>query len=568
MDKDGSPLLKSNNSDFLDLTTGTDSSDKMRGPKEPSSVIFPPMPRHFKKCLIAQIVGGFLVLYIYYTLNGGIIPRFLLPRLPYFRVGPDVGALIFFDVNNDASKIRWEREANSRKAVQDAMKNDKVHMISGDVILKGQGTKSQKLIPIMAKPSALDSDITLKDWLQEVKYGSKGIRLHIHSVEAVDITFQILNDFDKLNPIKFPVWIHANVLQGPHGEEPVIDYHRFIRTQQKMFPKCTISLGWTTGTHTDLTQSAYTWESVWDMLNLIQEFEFKEQSFVFQARLSLIRNSVPQLKWLSDNVKHSSLMIWHEEKDLVVNEDIMYVAYRIPPHGVYFDLNHDRFQLLLDQYRHFSRDKVDPLVLKRDELVFKPDAWWKMGFHRQKNSVLASTEGIILTNNIVYITSKSKYMPTPEIYIQGRIQFFNRDNRDAEDHVTGLNIYLRPTKYDHFEKIDGIRCFIGVGGEIEVTGSNLPDNVEKFRKAARVTPTHANCFRFKIIDERSHITFAVTSLHDCTTLASVAETEPLVALLTVPVPVKLDTREQRPFVLKLEDSKRQVLIDELSIKHK
>lgn len=70
-------------------------------------------------------------------------------------------------------------------------------MISGDVILKDHGTKSQKLVPIMAKPSSPTSDITLKEWLQEVRYGTKGIRLHFHSMESVEISIQILSDFNK-----------------------------------------------------------------------------------------------------------------------------------------------------------------------------------------------------------------------------------------------------------------------------------------------------------------------------------------------------------------------------------
>lgn len=290
--------------------------------------------------------------------------------------------------------------------------------------------------------------------------------------------------------------------------------------------------------------------------------------FFVQARLSLIHNSVPQLKWLYDNVKLSSVMIHHEEGDMAFNEEVMYLAYRFPPHGIYFDLNHERFQTLLEQYRHFSRDKVSHLVLKRDEVMIKPSAWLKMGFHKQKQSIMASSEAIILTVSIVHIVSKSTYLPTPEISIHGRVQFFNRRNLEAEDYKTGVNIYVRPTEYGHFDNIVAIRCFIGVGGEIEVTGSNLPENTPNFRKSARVTPLSSNCYRFKITDERTQIVFAVKSLHDCTTLESVAEEDELVALLTVPLPPGLDSDKQHPFVIKLEDSKRQVLIDELSVRHK
>ena len=68
-------------------------------------------------------------------------------------------------------------------------------MISGDVILRGQGTSSQSLTPVMALPPQTDSDISFKDWLQEVKHGSKGIRVHLHSMEAVEISLQILKEF-------------------------------------------------------------------------------------------------------------------------------------------------------------------------------------------------------------------------------------------------------------------------------------------------------------------------------------------------------------------------------------
>jgi hypothetical protein len=517
---------------------------------------------------MAQLVAVVLVLYIWYSLNGGFIPKFLIPRMPYFKFGPEVGCLVYFDVNDDASKIRWARETNNLQDVKSAVADAKLHMIAGDVILRGHGTKSQALIPVMAKPHLTDSKMTLKNWLHEIKFGNKGIKLHFHSMESVEISLQILNDFDKMYPIKFPVWLHADILQGPHGDKPVIDYHRLFGIMKRLFPKCTLSLGWTTGTHTDLSQSAYTWDMVWDMLNIVQEAELTDQLIVFQARLSLIHNSVPQLKWLTDNLKHASVMIMHEDGDSVVNEEIMYVAYRFPPDRVYFDLNHDRFQALLDQYRHFSRDRVSHLVLARDEVMIKPDAWLKMGFHKQKNSILASTEAIILTASIVHIVSKSTYAPTPEISIQGRVQFFNRNHKEAEDYHTGINIYVRPMDYGHFDNIVAIRCFIGVGGEIEVTGSNLQEKISSFRKTARVTPTSANCYRFRITDEKTHITFAVKSQHGCTTLESVQEEEELVGLLTVPLPSGLEVDKQHPFVIKLEDSKRQVLIDELSIKHK
>lgn len=285
-----------------------------------------------------------------------------------------------------------------------------------------------------------------------------------------------------------------------------------------------------------------------------------------QARLSLIHNSVPQLKWLCDNVAQSSLMIWHEDGDEALQEDLMYVSYRFPPHSLYFDLNSERFGKFLFQYRHFSKDKVDHYVLQREEVMFKPKAWLKMGFHEHMNSLLASTEAIVLGERFTYIISKGKYSPTSEIYIQGRVQFFNRKKRDPEPFHSGLSIYVRPTDYSHFDNLVGIRCFLGSEGEFEVTGSNLPSNVPDFRKTSRITASISGCYRFKIINDKTKIHFKVGAMHDCTTLESVEQSE-LNAELMVNLPKQLFTTEQQPFVLKVEDTNRQALIDELSIKH-
>lgn len=71
-------------------------------------------------------------------------------------------------------------------------------MIAGDVILRGHGTKSQSLIPVMAQPHLKDSDVTLKDWLYAIRLSGKGIKLHFHSIESVEVSLQILSDFDKV----------------------------------------------------------------------------------------------------------------------------------------------------------------------------------------------------------------------------------------------------------------------------------------------------------------------------------------------------------------------------------
>jgi len=65
-------------------------------------------------------------------------------------------------------------------------------MIEGDVLLRGQGTDDQQLIPIMAHPPQTDSDITLYEWLQLATNAHKGIKLDFKSIESVDLALQIV----------------------------------------------------------------------------------------------------------------------------------------------------------------------------------------------------------------------------------------------------------------------------------------------------------------------------------------------------------------------------------------
>ena len=76
------------------------------------------------------------------------------------------------------------------------------HMIEADIILKGQGTDQQKLIPIMAHPPDVDSDLTFSDFLEVAHANKKGIKLDFKKMEAVEITMQKLKtEADRVMPL-------------------------------------------------------------------------------------------------------------------------------------------------------------------------------------------------------------------------------------------------------------------------------------------------------------------------------------------------------------------------------
>ena len=68
-------------------------------------------------------------------------------------------------------------------------------MIQSDVILKGQDTEHQSLFPVMARLPDTSSELTLDDWLTEVRRAvNKGVKVSFQSNDAVEITLQKLKD--------------------------------------------------------------------------------------------------------------------------------------------------------------------------------------------------------------------------------------------------------------------------------------------------------------------------------------------------------------------------------------
>ncbi|CAI9721695.1 Hypothetical predicted protein [Octopus vulgaris] len=517
--------------------------------------------RYFKKSVLVRFLLFLILLIIWISVNGGLLPGFLRQRLPILRVGPELNILYYFEeAERDGSKIRWSRATNTPAKLKAAL-NGKYDMIEADVILKGQGTSKQAMTPIVSDLPAVDNNFELRTWLQQVKKYTKGIKLDFRTIDAVEMSLQLLKSMK--DELKIPIWLHADILKGPYSSRLPVDATRFFRNVRTFFPTCTLSLGWTTGYHTDVSQAGYTWDMVLDMHDLIIHWEIS-QPLVFSVRLAYIKNSIPQLKWLCDTLQ-ASLLVWNDNEDKPVLEDVMYVAYRFPPEKAFFDFRDEYLSSHLKRYRHFSKNYVHPLVLERDQVKFNPYAWVKMGLYIEENSILPSSESLVLKSPAVYIVSISKLKSVETLHLKGRVHFLNRKNQEANNGQTGLSIFFRSFSYSDYEKISGIRFFIGVNGDLQISGQHLGKNVPEFKKRARVTPGSASCYRFDIVDLRHEVVMEINSLHDCDTLESVQHEDTSHISLRVNIPNELALGEQ-PYILKMEDNRRVAVIDELDIR--
>jgi hypothetical protein len=81
-------------------------------------------------------------------------------------------------------------------------------MVEADIMLRGQGTKTQELTPVMAQFPDTDGEVTFDIWLDAViKANTKGIKLDFQAMDAVELTLQKLKnrkeEVIKLHVIKY-----------------------------------------------------------------------------------------------------------------------------------------------------------------------------------------------------------------------------------------------------------------------------------------------------------------------------------------------------------------------------
>lgn len=73
-----------------------------------------------------------------------------------------------------------------------------VHGIEADVVLRNEGTAAQELVPVMAHPPVLTSDLTLHVFLQQTILGQSAIKLDFKSLLPVELSLQLLSQFSQV----------------------------------------------------------------------------------------------------------------------------------------------------------------------------------------------------------------------------------------------------------------------------------------------------------------------------------------------------------------------------------
>jgi hypothetical protein len=125
-------------------------------------------------------------------------------------------------------------------------------MLEADIVM---GTKfgSDEILPIMAHPPESTSDLSFADFLTSALKANnelgqkKGIKLDFKEIGAVEPVLKLLEHHEVAEELEFPVWLNADVLQGPlNSKKEPIDAKKFLNLTKTYLESATLSLGWTT----------------------------------------------------------------------------------------------------------------------------------------------------------------------------------------------------------------------------------------------------------------------------------------------------------------------------------
>lgn len=230
----------------------------------------------------------------------------------------------------DAADITWAHAVNSRSKLSEALKDSSL-MLEADVLMSSQE-------PFMAHPPQVDSDITLRQWLQEINlHDNKGIKLDFKSLDAVAPSVQILN---QIWAQSFrPVWLNADVLPGPAGLASPLDPHKFLSALETLPEDMVLSLGWTTGWTEGAQNSGYSWDMVHEMDQICRTLK---NPVTFPVRATLMGQSECQLLWLLQQSDRYSLTVWTAQNDVFKMEDLLKFRKQLQPTRVFYDLPNDQ----------------------------------------------------------------------------------------------------------------------------------------------------------------------------------------------------------------------------------
>lgn len=259
-----------------------------------------------------------------------------------------VDLLLYFGYNDsDAGLVTWAHAVNSQRLFKDAV-DRKLDFLEADILMRG-GVGG---VPIMAHPPAVDSDLTLADFLQQSFPLKLGIKLDFKTNEAIRGSVSVLKSYWKRRTNvdgnqMCPFWMNADIVGHGSVGSGKVDADEFLETAGRVTPGATLSVGWNIhadyfkndGAEESVNRFAYSYsdEDVKRMHYALVQRVSSDRPITFAVWAKFISDSKETLEWLTEQFPGSTLTIWGKEGDATAGE-LMTVYEILPKSRVFLDL--------------------------------------------------------------------------------------------------------------------------------------------------------------------------------------------------------------------------------------
>ena len=337
--------------------------------------------------------------------------------------------------------------------------------------------------------------ITMQEWVTKVaKYSNKGIKLNFKDDETIDIAIPLLNSISDM--IHAPLWIHADVVAGPNEPEVNVDVEKLL-SMSKNFPKFTLSLGWNTDWHPDVTQLRYGWH---DVINMAKTCATIRQPVSFAIRAVFAVRSIKQLKWLLSLTSRFTLTVWSSKYDILPIPELIYFRKFMDPRKVYYDLPTN----FINEIKGVEPVPDDPFVDGIRISKWNRNMWQPILLNTN-SLALMGTEQLVLDGPGSWLISKHSYQPelqrSKTTVVVGKIQFLTPIQL-KESSPTLFKLFFRSSGVNPpaESKVQGVRLMISNHGDLSLTAQNLKQ-ARTFGMQSTAKLPRSECYTFRFVDK-------------------------------------------------------------------
>lgn len=204
----------------------------------------------------------------------------------------------------------WAHSCVSKKKLETALQDPTVTAIEVDVAMGYFTGSGDEVVPVMAHPPILTSDLTFEDFLEElIRDGRRHVKFDFKDLEAVPRCLPLLAQHSgELAANGQAVWLNADVLPGPglrRWSGGVLNAEEFLRTAEEQCPGAHLSLGWKAN---PVGSEAYNEADCRAMADLCRHHA--KQNVVFAVAARTAAKNFEPLAALLAQVPGSQLLFW------------------------------------------------------------------------------------------------------------------------------------------------------------------------------------------------------------------------------------------------------------------